>query len=67
MMLLLGHPGLGAQNADIYNINGLDIEKPTLPMVLARPCGVRTREPENHQNLDPFLEPSFLPLGAEKK
>ena len=31
MMLLLGHPRLGAQNANISLKNGLDVEKNMLP------------------------------------
>ena len=46
--------------------NGLDAAKPTLPRVSPWPLVLRPWGPENHQNLVPFWEPSFLLLGAEK-
>ena len=66
MMLLLGHPGLGAQNADIYNVNGLDIEKPTLPKASARPVGVRSRGAWKSSNVGPFFGTLVRSLFGEK-
>ena len=58
MMLLLGHPGLGAQNADIYNMKRAGCGKTHAPGASARPLVLRPLKFDHFWNsLFGLLEP----------